>query len=193
MTLSDITAEIPASEYRAACEAARRNAADNNYGRQNVAEQFDSHIPHDIADRIWDSNESDADKLDLALQAYIDMPCYGYAMYFSLNYGDMSPKVRERFWAWVHATLAGEDEALVHPLEYMLWCDFFEGDKERATDSWAHLVDVESPDRLLQCVLVASGPVPYHLKSPLYDRLLPDQKWHYYIYRSIAHSIYDIY
>jgi hypothetical protein len=193
MTLSDMIAAIPAAEYRAACEAARLAAADANFGSQRAAKQFDSEIPHEVAGRIWDSNEIEADRLDLAVHAYAEMPCYGHAMYFSMNYRDLSAPVRERFWAWVRATLSGDDEALANPLQYMLWCDFFEADNERATESWSHLVDAESTDRLLQLVLVASGPAPYALKSRLYERLLPDRKWHYYIYRSIVHSIHDVY
>src|SRR5262249_4405166 len=143
--------------------------------------------------RIWDLNECDAHKLDLAIQAYLEMPCYGHAMYFSMNYRDLSAPVRDQFWAWVRTTLSGNDDVLANPLEYMLWCDFFEADKDRATEAWARLVDVESTDTLLQRILVASGPAPYVLKSSLYDRLLPDRKWHYYIYRSILHSMNDVY
>jgi hypothetical protein len=193
MTLSDITAPIPPNAYRAACEAARLAAVDANYGSQKAAEQFDSEIPHDIAGRIWDLSETEADKLDLAIQAYTEMPCYGHAMYFAMNYRELSAPLRERFWAWVRATLSGEDDALANPLEYMLWCDFFEADRDRATDAWDHLVDAESPDTLLQRILVASGPAPYGLKSRLYDRLLPDRKWHAFIYRSIVHSMNDVY
>src|ERR1019366_4850192 len=148
MTLSDITAPIPPNAYRAACEAARLAAVDANYGSQKAAEQFDSEIPHDIAGRIWDLSETEADKLDLAIQAYTEMPCYGHAMYFAMNYRELSAPLRERFWAWVRATLSGEDDALANPLEYMLWCDFFEADRDRATDAWDHLVDAESPDTL---------------------------------------------
>jgi hypothetical protein len=114
-------------------------------------------------------------------------------MYFSISYRDLTAPVRERFWAWVRATLSAEDDALAHPLEYMLWCDFFEADEDRATEAWTYLVDSESPDRLLQRVLVSSGPAPYALKSCLYDRLLPDRKWHSYIYRSIVHNMNDLY
>jgi hypothetical protein len=138
-------------------------------------------------------SETEADKLDLAIQAYTEMPCYGHAMYFAMNYRELSAPLRERFWAWVRATLSGEDDALANPLEYMLWCDFFEADRDRATDAWDHLVDAESPDTLLQRILVASGPAPYGLKSRLYDRLLPDRKWHAFIYRSIVHSMNDVY
>lgn len=48
-------------------------------------------------------------------------------------------------------------------------------------------------DLLLQRVLIHSGPVPYDLKRELYERLLPDEKWHYYIYRSLLHSAFDMY
>jgi hypothetical protein len=74
MTLGEITGTIPVNEYRAACAAARRAAVDPNFGSQNAVEQFDSEIPHDVASRIWDLNETDADKLDLAVEAYVEMP-----------------------------------------------------------------------------------------------------------------------
>src|SRR5689334_4168033 len=115
MTLSEITAAISADAYREACAAARRAAADPSYGSWKAAEQFDSEIPHQVASRIWHSKEPEVQKLELAVQAYAEMPCYGHAMYLSMYYRDLSAPVRERFWAWVRVALSGDDESLANP------------------------------------------------------------------------------
>lgn len=193
MNWDDIIADVPANLYCDTCAAARRAAADENYGNQDAAEQFDSMLPHEIASRIWDSDESDVTKLDLAIRAYTEMPCYGHALYFSLNYSGLSPGAREKFWAWFRSVLSASDNVLANPLEYSLWCDFFEADTDRATEAWSRLVDAESSNLLVQRVLISSGPAPYAFKEELYQRLLPDKNWHYYIFLSIRNSMYDVF
>jgi len=193
VTFDDIIADIPADAYREACHLARKAAADENYGNPDARIQFDSELPHEIESRIWESHESDATKLDLAIRAYEEMPCYGHAMYFSMYHSDLSTSARERFWTWFRRMLSGNDNTLSRPLEYSLWCDYFEAETDRATETWSRLVDDKSAPRLLQRVLIASGPAPYSLKHELYQRLTPDPEWHYYIYRSIMHSMYDVY
>ena len=55
------------------------------------------------------------------------------------------------------------------------------------------LVTDDAPPRLLERVLIASGPVPFRLKTRLYAKLINDEHWHYFIYRSLLHSTFDIY
>jgi len=60
-------------------------------------------------------------------------------------------------------------------------------------ESWNQLIKPFPSDKALQIILIKSGPVPFHLKKQLYDKLINDQKWHVYIFKSILHSRYDLY
>ncbi|MEL6615995.1 MAG: hypothetical protein AAFQ43_09675 [Bacteroidota bacterium] len=99
---------------------------------------------------------------------------------------------RRAFWDEVRALLSQQDDRLARPVEYMLWCDVFE-EPERVEAAWTELTDGDPPPRLLERVLPNTGPVPYALKKPLYDRLLSDPGWHPLIYRSLLHSAFDVY
>ncbi len=87
--------------------------------------------------------------------------------------------------------LGHDDDAMSEPLVYSLWCDFFE-DAARVEQAWTELVGHNTAPRLLQRVLIVSGPVPFHFKAQLYQRLLNDKTWHYHIYRSLLHSAFDV-
>ena len=51
----------------------------------------------------------------------------------------------------------------------------------------------QATDEVLKHTLIASGPVPWNLKTVLYRRLVTDARWHYYIYQSLLHSAFDVY
>lgn len=46
---------------------------------------------------------------------------------------------------------------------------------------------------LLRAVLPISGPVPYALKAPLYERLIADVAWHGAIFESLFGSAFDVF
>jgi hypothetical protein len=187
-----IVSTIPPAEYREACRAARRTAADPRFGHYHPEkEEFDSLVPHELASRIWDSGYSEQTKLRLAFRAYEEMPCYGHAMYFSMYYRDLSGAGRKTFWRWFRNHMSGKNLTLANPLRYSLWCDFFEH-AGRLTEAWQQLVDERSSVVLLERVLESSGPAPHNLKQELYERLIGDSRWHMHIYRSIQMSCNDI-
>ena len=185
-----LVASVGIAEYREACEAARADAAREDYGRGFPT--FDSYIAHDLDDRVWDSELPVSSKLGLAFGLYEDMPSSAFLMCLYFRYSDLPEREQELFWDWIRAQLSSEDPALRAPVAYSLWCDWFE-DPAMVDVAWSELARTDAPDRVLQEALVSSGPVPFRLKSALYDELLPEQRWHYYIFQSLLHSQFDVY
>jgi len=110
----------------------------------------------------------------------------------SINYRDLDVPAHTLYWDRARTLLSGDEDALAEPLAYSLWCDFFE-DWRQVEDVWHILVQADPPPRLLRRVLDASGPLPFRLKEPLYERLLGDPTWHEAIYRSLLFSCFNAY
>jgi len=187
--MTEIIAAVGEDRYREACAEAWRTAA--RTGMSLGREDFPSNVPHQIGDLVWGSGGNPLAKLEVALRFYEAMPCYAHCMYVSMNFSDFTEEAKALLWARYRAFLSAED-ALANPVAYSLWCDFFEHGN-RVREAWATLTADVSEERLLQRVLVASGPVPFPLKETLYRRLLPDTVWHYFIFRSLLHSRFDVY
>ena len=183
---------IGADHYRDACVSARRDAEREDFGHGSLGNDDSSLTPHEVSDELWDLNASVRDKLELFFEIYDEMPASGLLMYVSHHYPAWPSSVKRQFWDGVRTRFGGADRALARPLAYYLWCDWFEhGDFTR--EAWEALTTVDTPRVALQEVLIASGPVPWSMKTELYERLISDQRWHYYIYRSLLHSAFDIF
>jgi hypothetical protein len=178
--------------YRDACRSARRDAERQDYGRGDPGADDSSLVPHDLSDALWESDAPLAEKIRTLFEIYDEMPAYGLLMYVSHEYSHWPQAAKRQYWAAFASRLASSDRALARPLAYNLWCDWFEHGIHTA-DAWEALTAPAQPDYVLQEVLIASGPVPWELKSRLYARLIPEQKWHYYIFRSLLHSAFDVF
>ncbi|WNQ09379.1 hypothetical protein MJA45_17285 [Paenibacillus aurantius] len=126
----------------------------------------------------------------MSFELYDGMPTYSILHHIGLSFHDFNGEEKDYMWEKYLSYLSSEDNSLSKPVEYSLWCHFFE-DQELVEDSWERIFNQPRKDRLIQRILIASGPVPYTLKNPLYSRLIKDLKWHYYIYRSLLHSAFD--
>jgi hypothetical protein len=140
---------------------------------------------------IWEADIPWADRLDLFFTIYDDMPCYAHLMYAQSRYLDFGPSDRERWWSEVRVRLGSPDLALKQPIQYALWCDFFE-DSKTVDEAWAELTRPDASHAILKAVLPMSGPVPYALKAPVYERLLSDSNWHGAIFESLLRSAFDV-
>jgi len=189
MDLQQIVAAVGHAAYHQAAASARRAAPQT--GLRAGSEDFDSTIAHTISDMIWESSLADVAKVALVWRVYSDMPCYALLMGVRHVYPQLSPAARDLFWMHARMLLAHDDDAMAEPLAYSLWCDFFE-DAATVEQAWTELVGQDAAPRLLQRVLIVSGPVPFHFKAQLYQRLLNDKTWHYDIYRSLLHSAFDV-
>jgi len=169
MTRSELIDLVGRERYLAACAAARADAARPDYGRGAGA---DVALPHEIEEHIWWEPEPWREKIALLFALYDEMPSYGHLMYAEHHYREFGAEDRAAWWQAVRARLGSEDAALRQPLQYALWCGFFE-DAELVGKAWAALTGPDAAPAVLQAALRASGPVPWPLKAALYERLLP--------------------
>lgn len=138
---------------------------------------------------------TDRDILHFYLDLYREFPSYSCLFDLSITrpYRELSLALRHEFWEFAREALSSESNALGDPVAFAMWCDFFE-DPELVDEAWHQLVTRSiASDRLLERVLIASGPVPFRLKKPLYTLLIKRERWHYFIYRSLLHSAFDVY
>ena len=189
MDMGEIIVRIGEDKYHEACSASRKAAA--RTGMSPGKCDFESEIPHDVCELVWGSPANSEDKLELAFRFNEEMPCYAYLMYISINFREFSAATKAFLWKKYKTYLSGED-TLAEPVAYSLWCDFFEDDT-RVRETWNALTSDISNEPILRRVLVSSGPVPFAEKEKLYQHLLPHPKWHYYIFRSLLHSRFDVY
>jgi len=121
------------------------------------------------------------------------MPCYALLPEFWSFYTQLDSAAHSLLWTEFRSLLSDPDDRLADPVAYFMWCDFFES-ADTVLDAWRNLMSPEGlTDRGLERVLIMSGPVPYAQKSVLYERLLPNIRWHYFVFRSLLHSTFDLY
>jgi hypothetical protein len=178
--------------YYEACPQARAEAERVDFGQARERESWTSDVPHQAADALWDADAQVQEKVETLFELYDELPAYGLLMYAIHHYREWPEAVRTQFWDAVRTRLGGVDQALARPLAYSLWCDWFE-DPTLVEEVWAQLTTPSTHPAVLREVLIASGPVPYRLKRPLYTRLVAQPEWHYYIFRSLLHSTFDVY
>jgi hypothetical protein len=94
-------------------------------------------------------------------------------------------------WREYRDLLATDDDRLADPVAYSLWVDFFE-DPETVGEAWRELT-LDEDERRLTRLLSVSGPVPWSLKAPLFERLAPDRRWHEPIVRALGGVAFDVY
>lgn len=177
-------------QYRAACETAQKEAPGTGT-KIGAADTLDYDCLFQIDDCIWESGLTDTQKVDLTFQVYKDIPCYHFMTTICMQFDHFSTEAKKCFWDHVRALLSQENAALADPVSYSMWCDFFE-DHGYTQEAWTELTRPEANDIQLQHVLISSGPIPFSMKEPLYARMVEDKKWHYFIYRSLLHSEFDV-
>lgn len=93
-------------------------------------------------------------------------------------------------WARLLTYLTPEDSPQRKAIEYVLWVDFLE-DLPSNEKAWFGLLDANPNKYALERLLTLSGPVPYHMKKPLYERLFQQPENHGILAEAIAHSVQD--
>jgi hypothetical protein len=149
-------------------------------------------VPHELSDRLWfEGNESLSVRLAVAFELYRRMPCYANLMY--IPYKDLDSAQRESFWDEYRSLLGDERGPIADPVAYSLWVDYFE-DRATVQESWREVAGPQEPRiSRLRRVLAASGPVPWALKFPIYNRELADARLHEPIAEGLFGSCFDIY
>ena len=136
----------------------------------------------------------DAEILRFFFELYREMPAYKVLFELSITrpYQVLTPELKRAYWEFIGEMLGSTDAAFADPVAYILWTDFFE-DPDLVEKAWSALISGSPNDRLLERLLIKSGPIPVPLKRGLYKRLISDVRWHYFIYRSLLHSQFDVY
>jgi len=189
-TKQEVIESIGIDRWRQGATAARLAAPMTGYGRK-IEEPEGSNIPHEIERLIWDDPGSWRDKISLLFELYDQFPAYAHLMYARGEYQDFPAADRQFFWDELLKRLGDPDDALGEPIAYALWCDWFEHPSS-VEEAWGIVTAEGVPVQALKRALIASGPVPFHLKEAVYRRLIKDPSWHYYIFRSLLHSAYDV-
>jgi|GEM_PF-578044 len=155
--------------------------------------QKDYEIITDLGEFILESTLEHKEKVDIYFDLYRIYPSYSLMSLIHVHYwNELFETSKRTFWKHVIKIFESDQGYLKEPIIYSLWCDFFESPKT-VHESWKALVHTKSSDDVLKIVLVNSGPVPFYLKKELYYRLIGSNFWHYYIFRSLLHSKFEVY
>jgi hypothetical protein len=198
MALRNLIDHVGEDRFVEACAWAWRTAAATGEakeeGRRSPISDEAHDVPHELEELVWVRGEASArERVALAFALYREMPCYATLMYTTGYFATWDDDARRLFWSEYRTLVSDADDRLAEPVAYSLWSDYFE-DATTVTEAWREMAQ---PDRLsdrgLARVLDAAGPVPFALKSPLYDRLAQSKRWHLAIFRSLLHSAFDAY
>lgn len=148
--------------------------------------------PYDLAAAIQSECVSAAERIPALFEAFEDLPSYGMVMYLKWEFDEAPEGLRTEILTRFLRYLEGEDEALVEPVLYTLWCDYFE-DPRTVEETWQHLVGPTTPPLVLQRILPRCGPVPWRLKRSLLESLVEDPRWHRHVFECLLYSFLDVY
>lgn len=145
---------------------------------------------HNLASSILEAPLPFSERLRLLFEAYERAPDYVFLMHLGLEYASLTEAEREQIIEIYRQYLSLSDDRLTQPIEYSLWCDYFE---ETATVEhvWNALATPGAEPIVLRRLLRIAGPVPWHLKVGLLRDLARSRKWHPYIYQCLLHSCHD--
>jgi hypothetical protein len=94
-------------------------------------------------------------------------------------------------WDAYREALDSPDDRLAEPAAYSLWVDYFEN-PPTVEEAWREMLH-EPTDRRLERLLHASGPVPWQLKAPLFERLSRAPRWHPFIRLALDAAETDVF
>lgn len=188
---------IGVQRYQEACEQAWKAAPNTGYQLQTRTAMFSSDVPSEIEDLIWEGagleilpDGGDVECIQRIFEIYEEMPCYSLLWQIYYRYDYLSSQAKALFWTTMRELFRHEEPARWQPAAYTIWCDYLE-DPCRVEEAWSVLTQDLSHTRLIEQLLIASGPAPFWLKEALYEHLLKDPSWHDAIFRSLLHSRFD--
>lgn len=191
MAKEDLIAIMGPDKYEVICKWAKQTAPLRGKTPNDPIPEEIQQLIYNLADSIWDQLGNVEDKLKVTFEIYLEAPNYSFIFQIAVHqYADMSKQEKDIFWHQCIGFLSSEDSGLSAPVEYSLWCDFFE-DPAEVNDVWNRLFNGNRNRLFIGRILDSSGPVPYSLKEKLYLELISDPQWHVHIYRSLLHSSFD--
>ena len=194
MLFDELVATVGPQRYREACERAWQTAAGTGRcgGQRSWAGDLHA-VPPQFADAWWHAEASIAERLQMGLRLYADMPCYANTVALHGFYREFGDAERRALWDAYRQWLSGEDDRLADPVAHSLWVDFFE-DETTVARAWHEVTrrDLAPWERRVARVLQVAGPVPWAVKHPLLDELAGDPRMHGPVFRALAGSAFDL-
>ena len=192
MSLEELIISVGHDRFVAAQSYAWAHAAGTGTRRDDDPFSDEARLPSEMAHDIWERRSPyRRERIPLTFELYRVMPAYAVLMYPAAYYGDLTEGERDELWTSYRELLSHEDDRLADPVAYSLWCDYFES-RNTVDEAWRELSPTALSPRGIERLLIHSGPVPYRLKASLYAHLLPNPRWHYFIFRSLLHSAFNL-
>lgn len=194
MTIQDLKSAVGENAYQQACHEAWRAAPDTGSSQSWQVRESSPALDAVLSEIGFEAcnGESDVACVAFFTKLYRDMPSYGVLshLFITRSYEDLDFDARRLFWSFAREMLSAEAAELADPVSYYMWCNFFED--QWAEKAWKALT-LDASDRLLERILLISGPVPFPIKQGLYEAKIGNKRWHYFIYRGLLHSSFDVY
>ena len=136
-------------------------------------------LPEDLIDEIWATQTNTIDKINMSLSLFEVQPTYHVLSTMWFNYrlsSTVTDQVTELILNAYLNELSNPMKPLTDSMEYSLYFDIFE-DPDRNESAWKYFIGRDPNDHFLKMILRNSGPVPYHLKQNLYDRLIANRSY----------------
>ena len=191
MQHKELILAIGPKRYRDACAIAVETAGDTGM-EMPPSQRVLWEIPHEVIDLLWAQEEAVEQMLDQAFAVYEEMPTYGLLSALSDQFEILGDDGQSHLFEHHRRVLGEGRPTLARPMEYALWTDYLQS-PDRVDLAWSTLMTPPVEPALMTSLLVISGPVPYDLKAPIYDRLIQEPSWHHAIFLSILHSKSETY
>jgi len=158
----------------------------------------DWNLLDDISDKIWYSDLTISEKINLGLEFYDLFPTYYQGLnpihiFFRdglIKENELRSYIFDRFAKYI----SSEEKYFVNSVGYILWVEFFEGGDKLSREAWNSIVNSNNMTLLgKHNLLEHSGPADFDLKEKLYDELFPNKESHPYIFDSLLYSATDLY
>jgi hypothetical protein len=189
--LDEIVERAGRAAFEEACRVAWKAAPGT--GKSDSGESGVIDLATDLSFWILDEMAlASSERVGLLFAVYERMPCYSLIFMIPTWSTQASPEALALCQSMYRLFLGSDEDALAEPIGYSLWCGPFEGMREEVELWWRALAEGDGPPRLFERLLEHSGPVPYDLKEELYERLLPNEHFHPFIFRSLLFSRHDV-
>jgi hypothetical protein len=183
----DIISAVGSERYQA-LEAWVRDHLSDEYGMTAMPNEQQEEALQGINGMIWSAPDlGDFQRVELVCQFYSDLPVLHFPYYVAENYAMLSPYARAIFWDFAREQLSrgagGSSMALMQSimLDFFAHPDLFE-------EAWSELTGPQASETVLVSILEHSGPAPFELKEPLYERLIGNPARHPAICASLLDS-----
>ncbi len=187
MNKQDIILAVGPERYQA-LEAWVRDHLSDEYGMVDMPDEQQDEALQGINGMIWSAPDlADFQRVELVCQFYSDLPVLHFPYYVAEHYAMLSPYARAIFWDFAREHLSrgagGSSMALIQSimLDFFAHPDLFE-------EAWSELTGPQASEKVIAVILAHSGPAPFELKEPLYERLIGNPAWHPAICASLLDS-----